>query len=362
MRDKIVLKKNIIISEKILSICIPTYNRVDSLRKIIDGLIRCPDQRFEIVILDNDSQDGTLEYLQNINDDRVVCLKNMENIGGINNGLEALNEGSAKYLLFCLDKDYLQFQYLPQAIDCLVQNDVLAGGFFSLNSKEDYQVHIYANGLDALLNCKYRGKHPTGYFFKKEFFIQNQKIWNFLDIEKVGAFSLDFLFSEICLLGNVAKIDLPLCITESKESARNSKSYTYTKNNPNLFFLPLNRFNILFAHVLQISKMNISQKHKHSLIRKLYSETLINVTYTLKRIYSDEAICSHYYIKSIKIGSLAFVLNQVQLFLFFIRKVKVISFRTRLHISLSEEIYYLKNLIVKFSKKKIIRFFGLIKC
>jgi glycosyltransferase involved in cell wall biosynthesis len=51
-----------------LSVVIPTYNRLDSLREVIPSLLRSdvrPD-RFEIVVADSNSNDGTAEYLAEV--------------------------------------------------------------------------------------------------------------------------------------------------------------------------------------------------------------------------------------------------------------------------------------------------------
>ena len=46
---------------------VPTFNRVDSLRRTLDGLTRqtlTPD-RFDVVVVSDGSTDGTLEFLTN---------------------------------------------------------------------------------------------------------------------------------------------------------------------------------------------------------------------------------------------------------------------------------------------------------
>jgi GT2 family glycosyltransferase len=67
-----------------LSVVIPTFNRLDSLREVIPALLRSdvrPD-RFEIVVADSQSNDGTAEYLAKISADH----SNVRHLPGPYNG------------------------------------------------------------------------------------------------------------------------------------------------------------------------------------------------------------------------------------------------------------------------------------
>ncbi|MDE2573572.1 MAG: glycosyltransferase [bacterium] len=61
-----------------ISVVIPTYNRIDTLRHVIPALLRqdMPSDRYEILVADSNSNDGTAEYLAEIaeRDDRVRHL------------------------------------------------------------------------------------------------------------------------------------------------------------------------------------------------------------------------------------------------------------------------------------------------
>ncbi|HVA37204.1 MAG TPA: glycosyltransferase [Candidatus Dormibacteraeota bacterium] len=53
-----------------ISVVIPTYNRIDTLRHVIPALLRqdISADRYEIVVADSNSNDGTAEYLAEISD------------------------------------------------------------------------------------------------------------------------------------------------------------------------------------------------------------------------------------------------------------------------------------------------------
>ena len=84
--------------EKLLvSICIPTYNRVDALKRCVDSIIQnkyYSPESIEIVISDNCSTDGTQEYVQGVVANRncnILYNRNENNIGGDLNFIKVLS-------------------------------------------------------------------------------------------------------------------------------------------------------------------------------------------------------------------------------------------------------------------------------
>ncbi|SEB00524.1 Glycosyltransferase, GT2 family [Pseudobutyrivibrio sp. ACV-2] len=64
-----------------VSIIIPTYNRKNTIQRAIDSVIKQTYQNFEIIIIDDCSNDGTYEIIESYNDDRIMYLKNDVNLG-----------------------------------------------------------------------------------------------------------------------------------------------------------------------------------------------------------------------------------------------------------------------------------------
>jgi glycosyltransferase involved in cell wall biosynthesis len=59
-----------------LSVILPTYNRAASLRRAVDALLRqdAPARSYEIVVVDNNSTDGTAALLSSMRDRRVTSV------------------------------------------------------------------------------------------------------------------------------------------------------------------------------------------------------------------------------------------------------------------------------------------------
>jgi len=89
-------------ADRLLSICIPTFNRAAILRNTIESYVNDPafDERVEIVISDNCSTDGTIsavsEYLRKHRNIRYNRLP--ENIGADLNMSTVLSMGEGSYL------------------------------------------------------------------------------------------------------------------------------------------------------------------------------------------------------------------------------------------------------------------------
>ena len=91
-------------SQKKVSIIIPTSNRIKELRKALESVFHQTYKNWEIVIIDNYSNDGTDEYIRNLNEKRVIYkkYKNEGIIGASRN--KGINYSEGFYLAF-LDSD-----------------------------------------------------------------------------------------------------------------------------------------------------------------------------------------------------------------------------------------------------------------
>ncbi len=67
-------------TEKILAVVV-THSRIELLRECVNALQK-QTVKIDVLIVDNDSTDGTKEYLQSIKEDNVFFLNLTENIGG----------------------------------------------------------------------------------------------------------------------------------------------------------------------------------------------------------------------------------------------------------------------------------------
>ena len=98
-----------------LDIIIPTYNGLENLKLVINSLYRQSFREFRIIVVDNASSDGSVEFLEREFRD-VIIIRNPENFGfakAINTGLKySLENGRPDCILLLnndieLEKDFL---------------------------------------------------------------------------------------------------------------------------------------------------------------------------------------------------------------------------------------------------------------
>jgi len=91
----------------LLSICIPTFNRKDFLKRCLIECIKILPDYADIVVTDNCSSDGTHELFENdFDSDKVKYFCNESNIG-YKNLTKCLFNGDGKYCLLLSDEDEL---------------------------------------------------------------------------------------------------------------------------------------------------------------------------------------------------------------------------------------------------------------
>lgn len=93
---------------KILSICIPTYNRKDCLIQCLESIVhQSVFSDIEIAISDNASSDGTIEMMQEYIQKypNIRYSRNDENLGFDRNMLKVVALATGKYCLFIGDDD-----------------------------------------------------------------------------------------------------------------------------------------------------------------------------------------------------------------------------------------------------------------
>lgn len=277
--------------ERILSICIPTFNRLDKLKIQVENLLSVNDNRFNIVVSDNSSTDGTNEFLHSIKDERLVIVK-QSHVSGIENIMKSLYSATAIFALLLLDKDKINITYLPKLLDDL-KNTKASYGYCSLQvqNKIDKSTNYLMCSYRNFLKMAYPCNHPSGYFYKterlKSEIFSVQKL-----IKKNFPFIPDVLFAHFASNNDALIINYPVVYTETQADAAAKKSFTYIGKN--VWFAPdkvVERYQI-FLNDLESIKVEVGWKIKlrNLLIRRCFSSGTISYA----QIMSNIDICTHY--------------------------------------------------------------------
>lgn len=175
-------------SDPMVSVIIPTHNRIGFVKEAIDSVLNQTFSNLEVIVVDNGSTDNTGDLVQEIADPRVHYIY-QENTGGPagprNTGIQ---RARGKYLGF-LDADDL---WLPHKLEChigLLDNDEEVGLI--------YGQHLpFGSGVEEACPTPSRHRARSGKIYKRLFLS-----WNFIPclealvrksvIEEVGGFDED---------------------------------------------------------------------------------------------------------------------------------------------------------------------------
>jgi glycosyltransferase involved in cell wall biosynthesis len=105
-----------------VSVCIPVFNGEQFINAAIDSVLQQSFPDFEIIIVDNQSTDGTVALINGYNDPRIRFFQNSANIGMIPNWNKTLDFALGEYIKILPADDLLYPDCLAKQVEIL-END-----------------------------------------------------------------------------------------------------------------------------------------------------------------------------------------------------------------------------------------------
>jgi glycosyltransferase involved in cell wall biosynthesis len=150
-----------------ISVCMATFNGKRFLSAQINSVLEDLRLEDELVIVDDASEDSTLQIIQGFNDPRIRCIQNLKNIGVLKSFEKAVVNSKGKVIFFC-DQDDLWYKgkrdtmvnavmnpgILAAVCDCNlidVKGSVTIKSFFEIRfSRQGFWKNLYKN---TFLGC-----------------------------------------------------------------------------------------------------------------------------------------------------------------------------------------------------------------
>jgi glycosyltransferase involved in cell wall biosynthesis len=259
----------------LISVLMTSYNREKYIGFAIESLLGSTYQNFELIIVDDQSKDKTVEIAQAYAgiDHRIKVYINERNIGDYPNRNQAASYAKGKYLKY-LDADDLIYprgleilvnmmEQFPEAGYglCSLQQDKEKLFPFQLNPLEAYYYHYFGPGLFH--------KAPLSSIIRRDVF---EKIGGFTGKQHVGDFELWHLLSR-----SYPVVLMPQGIVWYRE--HDDQQMTANRTNPIVPFKYLYLTEKLLSHPdcpLQISDKNhILTKIKKQKVRSILGRVRI---------------------------------------------------------------------------------------
>ncbi len=108
-----------------VSICIPTFNRVDLLPYAIESALNQTYQDFELIVCDDGSQDTTSQLMSKYTDHRIKYIRHQQNIGKSNNMRSGFDAAKGEYFIKFDDDDRLTANFLVRTVPILEQDSTI---------------------------------------------------------------------------------------------------------------------------------------------------------------------------------------------------------------------------------------------
>jgi glycosyltransferase involved in cell wall biosynthesis len=106
-------------SAPLISICIPAYNGANFIRATIQSVLNQSFTKFELVVSDDRSLDGTLAVVRGFKDPRIRLIENDKNLGLGGNWNRVLSSVLGKYVKLLCDDDLLHPRCLEKQVGIL---------------------------------------------------------------------------------------------------------------------------------------------------------------------------------------------------------------------------------------------------
>jgi glycosyltransferase involved in cell wall biosynthesis len=201
-----------------VSICIPAYNQVNILQKLLDSILIQTYQDFEIIICDDSGTEDVKLLVEQIGvNSKLKYYKNHKNLGSPENWNETLRKAEGEYIKIMHHDDWFSGpESLSRFVDLLDSNKNSHFGFSSsfvmLGDKK--WVHKATSNQLAVLNedprILFRGNlvgAPSATIFRKKNLLFDSNIKWLVDIE----FYIRYMLSE--KKKKAVYIDEPLIVT-----------------------------------------------------------------------------------------------------------------------------------------------------
>src|SRR4051794_20097156 len=141
-------------SEPQVSVCIPTYNYGRFLGAAIDSVLAQEYEAFELIVVDNASDDNTPAVIAARDDPRLHAHRNDRNLGLFGNFARCLELARGEFVKFLAADDWLHPAYLREALTMMERYPTAAivsgPGFYVDGEGEIYALGstgVFASGL-----------------------------------------------------------------------------------------------------------------------------------------------------------------------------------------------------------------------
>ena len=172
-----------------ISVIVPIYNCEDTISETLDALIKQTYKNFEVIVVDDGSEDGSVNIVKKYVKKYPFILLHRHKHGATQGMPETIRLGIQKakgeYIAFCESGDYWQSNCLQKRVDII-------------NSYSD--VNIVSNGVELFGNEEYRIQYKK-YVDETDYLLEDGE--NYIDLNFIDKFNCIPTFSSVMIKKNI---------------------------------------------------------------------------------------------------------------------------------------------------------------
>lgn len=348
----------------VLSIYIATYNRKEILLEKIEKILKIKSDKFNIYVMDDASNDGTVDSLKEINDERLHIILNKSRMGlqkdGVMQNWYRLLEACDGLFAFHLnDRDYIDPDGIKELLVFLEDNPTMNGGVCDIRLGKKYKILYTVKS--SFMKIPYFARHPTGIIFNMNVYHTIKERQSLFTTEKANIHPHDLILARISENGKMFRF-YKIWNYPDTESFRNNRSFLYKKGTMrNAWFSPYERVKEFSLFVRDITKKSFSNNLKNKKVKQIAFQYLFYCTFNYSFYVSDQGQTAHYGIDPmllscddlIKIRNW-YILNSYRVFIYNKLRVNKLMYSFEIKI-LFWIIYYAKPVWDKIKKLHFIK-------
>ena len=279
-------------------LCISSYNHGDKCVQLVNRILSIRDERYNIVICDDYSDENTIRELKTISDSKVTLIQNKSNLGACKNWFKTISSGTGQYILHVLDRDTISINYLPIILVILGKKSV-GGGYFGRSMLypvegivKRTQYAICRQGREAFLTMAGVPVHPTGFFIRRTVWEEGNYRKFFYQSEKYGIYPHSYVLGKSAINNDMIFSPIPFYSFTYRGSNKISRFYEKSKKKE-YWWMPENTIKTDNRLMYYLSKVSDSS-YKEEFICRRFKDALNRATIIYKRVVSSQQEMEHY--------------------------------------------------------------------
>ncbi len=113
--------------QPLVSVIIPTHRRVEMLKRAIESVLSQSYSNLELIVVDDFSNDGTIDFLKSIEDERLKFHSNKESKGANYSRNIGLKKATGNYIALLDDDDEWLQKKVEKQMELLMTDDQIIG-------------------------------------------------------------------------------------------------------------------------------------------------------------------------------------------------------------------------------------------